>query len=199
MNERTFHARDAHILENPERLQWLPPAEVLVHLPIHAGMTVADVGAGTGYFTLPIAESIGSTGKVFAVDFQKAMLDILKQKQEHTGRLRNVELVEGTATHTTLSDNCVDLVLMANIWHELDDHDAVLTECARILHHTGKVAILDWRPDVQQPPGPPLHHRISAPTVVTELVKHRWVTNNVSTIGMYSYLVLASRPSREAP
>ncbi len=70
MNDREFKHTEAHKLEDPERLKWLPPAEILAHLRLGPGMKVADIGAGTGYFSIPIARAVGALGHVFAVDLQ---------------------------------------------------------------------------------------------------------------------------------
>jgi ubiquinone/menaquinone biosynthesis C-methylase UbiE len=193
MNERTFSAADAHKLEDPERLKWLPPNEVITSLELQAGMPVADIGAGTGYFTLPIARTVGSGGKVHAVDFQTAMLDLLGKKLLEPNAPANITLVHGTATHTTLPDKCVEFVFLANVWHEVDDHALVLKEAARILKNKGRLAILDWRPNVQRPPGPPLEHRISATAVAEDLNLNGWTVERLGNVGNYSYLIMARR------
>ena len=192
MNERTFSAADAHKLEDPERLKWLPPNEVISSLELQSGMSVADIGAGTGYFTLPIARTVGSGGKVHAVDFQTAMLDLLGKKLLEPNSPTNITLVHGTATHTTLPDKCLEFVFLASVWHEVDDHALVLKEAARLLRKNGRLAILDWRPNVQQPPGPPLEHRTSATTVAEDLNLNGWNVERSGNVGKYSYLIVAS-------
>ena len=191
MNERTFDAKDAHRLEDPERLKWLPPAEVVAQLQLEAGMTIADVGAGTGYFALPMARMVGEKGKVLAVDFQQEMLDRLHQKIHESGSSGNIELVRGEAVRTALPDRSVDMVFLANVWHELDDLAAVLAEAKRILQPGGRIAILDWRPDVIQPPGPPLSHRIAPASVAVMLRQEGWERESTCNIGAYNYLVTA--------
>ena len=192
MNDRVFQASQAAKLDNPERKIWLPADEVLEALSLTPAMTVADIGAGTGYFTLPIAKQIAAGGKVYSVDLQPEMLAILRDRVAEA-ELSNVTLVEGEADRTTLPDACYDLLLLANVWHELDDRQAVLKECWRVLRPAGRVAILDWRPDVSQPPGPPLHHRISADEVAALLTASGWDEIEESRIGAYSYLVIARR------
>ena len=191
MNDRTFSVADAHKLEDPERLKWLPPNEVIASLELAAGMCVVDIGAGTGYFTLPIARAVGSNGKVHAVDFQTGMLDLLGKKLIETNAPTNISLMHGTVTHTTLPDKCADFVFIANVWHEVDEHALVLKETARLLRKNGRMAILDWRSNVQQPPGPPLEHRISVNTVTETLKSNRWNVERSGNVGKYSYLILA--------
>lgn len=99
------------------------------------------------------------------------MLKVLHQKLEQPDSPRNIELVRGEASKTTLGSKCADVVLIANVWHELDDHEGALQEAARILLPGGTLALLDWRPDRNSPPGPPSDHRLSASDVVKFLTK----------------------------
>lgn len=190
MNERTFSHLQAHRLDAPERQIWLPTASLLEQLEIKPGMIVADIGAGTGHFALPLASAVGVQGKVFAIDVQPEMLALLQAKLPEAN-LANVVCRTGEATATGLEADCCDLVLLANIWHELDHVPQVLDEVKRILRSSGRVAILDWRPGVVQPPGPPLAHRIPAQSAAQSLASAGFnVVKNIE-IGMYSYLLLA--------
>src|ERR1700745_3894965 len=102
-SHKLFDPASAHKLENPERLTWMPPDEVITLLALESGNDVADIGAGTGYFALPMAKAV-DPGKVYAVDLQPEMLNLLRQKLSAPGAVRNVELVEGDASATTLRD-----------------------------------------------------------------------------------------------
>lgn len=192
INERTFKASNAHRLENPERLTWMPPGDVERTLGLSSGMNVADLGAGTGFFALPFARKIAPGGKLFAVDMQREMLDLIQAKLA-SGEPGNIDLIEGTADRTHLSDRICDLVFLANIWHEIDDHASALAEAARILRAGGRVAILDWRRDVSNPPGPPVEHRIRQGDVVATLEGHGWTIAHSGLVGSYSYLVVARK------
>ena len=189
MNERTFRAAHAHKLDDPRRKEWLPPADVLDALSPLVGKTIADIGAGTGYFSVPMAQLPGGPDVIYAVDIQPEMLSLL-QNRLPADATQKVRLIEGSATHTTLPDASCDLLLLANIWHELDDTRDVLTECRRILKHQGKLAILDWRPDVDPEFGPPLKHRIAPEAVCHELAENGWHGSRRHLIGRFSYLIL---------
>lgn len=190
-HERMFRHEHAHLLDDPDRRRWLPADIVVQRLGLGPGMAVADVGAGTGYFALPVARAVVPGGQVIAVDVQPEMLQLLQARLEPG---LPVMLVEGEAAHTTLKDEGVDLVLLANVWHEVDDQVAVLAEAARILRPGGRVAILDWRADVQQPPGPPLEHRIPASEVRAALRANGWKVGTPEAVGHFSYMILAARP-----
>jgi ubiquinone/menaquinone biosynthesis C-methylase UbiE len=191
MNDRVFKHTHAHKLEDPERLKWLPPAEVLSRLHLKPGMSVADIGAGTGYFSLPIARAIGDADKVYAVDMQQEMLNLLRQKMELPEAPKNVALYLGAASQLPIPDNSVDLIFYANVWHELDDHDAALREASRVTVPKGRIAILDWRSDKESPPGPPQEHRISAENVVIFLQTTGCQQVSCYTVGQYTYIVTA--------
>ena len=192
--DRVFDVANAHRLDSPERLLWLPPEEVLRLLPLRQGMTVADIGAGTGFFALPLARGIGN-GKLFGVDLQPGMLELLRAKLADPGAPTNIVVMEGRADATSLPAQSCDLGFLANLWHELPDHAAVLGEMRRILKPDAALAILDWRPDVDRPPGPPLEHRIATAEVRRVLEAQGWSCRPPLLVARYSYLVLARRAS----
>lgn len=192
MHERRFRPSQMHRLEDPERQTWLPPQEILACLGLQPGLAVADIGAGTGYFALPIAEAIGPAGCVFAVDVAPEMLARLHEKLTAAG-LTNVECVEAEASATTLPAASCDCVLLANVWHEFDDHAAVLGEVRRILKPGGTIALLDWRPDVEPTHGPPLEHRISAETAVQSLAQAGFAPKPETRLFPSSWLVAGTR------
>ncbi len=194
MNDRTFKHTEAHKLEDPERLKWLPPADVLARLELREGMRVADVGAGTGYFSIPVARAIGASGRVFAVDLQSEMLDRMRAKLEEPDAPRNISLHQGEATKLPFLPGSVDIALYANIWHELDDHLAALREASRITVPGGTIAILDWREDMSPPPGPPQDHRLPVATVANFLRVNRCGKVLHSKVGQFGYMVTARLP-----
>ena len=194
MHERRFNPSLAHRLDDPERLLWLPPGEIVGALGVRSGDVVADIGAGTGYFTLPIARAVELSGKVFAVDAQEEMLALLRQKLDGAS-LPNIEMVCAEADRTTLKDDACTLVFLANIWHEFDDRVAVLRESLRILRPGGRVAILDWRPDVEPVAGPPIAHRIAAEAAEEEMNSAGFVPLSRSATGSYSWLVQGAKQS----
>jgi ubiquinone/menaquinone biosynthesis C-methylase UbiE len=193
MHHRRFKHTEAHKLEDPDRLNWLPPSEVVAMLGLKAGMQVADIGAGTGFFAIPIASRILPGGRVSAVDVEPEMLEKLRAKLAQSGAPDNIDLMEGESASTGLPDHTYDTVLLANVWHEIDDRPAALGEAGRILRPGGKIAILDWRPDVDRPPGPQIEHRISPEETVAELEREGWKHDTPQNVGPYSYLVVAER------
>lgn len=194
MHERRFNPSLAHRLDDPERLLWLPPAEIVATLGVRSGDVVADIGAGTGYFTLPLARAVGPRGRVFAVDAQEEMLLLLRQKLEGAS-LPNIETMQAEADHSTLQDGACTLVFLANIWHEFEDRVAVLRESLRILRPGGRIAILDWRPDVEPVAGPPIAHRIAAEAAEMEIESAGFTPLASTKVGRYSWLVQGAKQS----
>jgi len=163
---------------------------VIAALGVRPGDRIADIGAGTGYFALPLARAAGSTGKVWAVDAQAEMLALLK---ERAGAESTIEPVLAEARATTLADSSCTLVFLANVWHEVSDRNAMVHEADRILKSGGRVAVLDWRPDVEPVAGPPLEHRLSPETARNDLLAAGFENVTARNVGAYSWLVMASR------
>lgn len=192
MVDKRFPASQAARLDNPERLLWLPPAEVIAALHVRTGETIADVGAGTGYFSLPLSVAIGAGGKVHAVDGQSEMLDWLKGKLSKS-EFNNIELVHAEAEQTALPASSCDLFFLANLWHEIEDRDAVLLEARRVLRRGGRIAILDWRPDVEPVAGPPLSHRIAPADAVREMLLAGFEQTTSREVGKFSWMALGKK------
>lgn len=193
MHDKRFKHTESHKLEDPERLISLPPAEVISLLQLRPGVSVADIGAGTGYFAIPIAREIQPGGRVAAVDVEPEMLAKLRAKLDQPGAPENIDLVEGEAAGTTLAAGSYDVVLLANVWHEVDSRQATLSEARRILRQGGRLAIVDWRTDVEIPPGPRIEHRVAPEQTRIELEQARWTVNQITNVGLQRYMVLAGR------
>ncbi len=192
-HEKRFDPKEAHRLEDPERLKFLPPAEIVSALQLVDGLTVADMGAGTGYFAVPIARAVGS-GKVMAVDVSDELLELLREKLRRGDAPGNIVLLQGDAEGTSLRRESCDLVFMANVWHEFPHRVEVLLEAKRLLRPNGRVAILDWKPGTTRPPGPPLEHRVPQCEVERILTAEGWRDVRGREIGQHSYLIIATRP-----
>jgi len=83
MGDRLFKPRKAHKLDDPARQVWLPVVDVIRAIAIRFGMHVADVGAGIGYFAIPMAQAVGPNGKVYAIDLQTEMLSLLRKRSSN--------------------------------------------------------------------------------------------------------------------
>lgn len=166
---RVFNPFYRAFLDSTERDAWQKPDEVIRALALAPGSAVADVGAGTGYFTARLAAAVGARGRVYATDVQDAMIQALEERVEREA-LRNVTVLRGGFDDPSLPARCCDVVLLANVYKELSDRPAYMRRLAGALRDGGRVAILDFRPDAEGP-GPPHEARLAEAQVVTELTE----------------------------
>ncbi|MFW6124627.1 MAG: class I SAM-dependent methyltransferase [Pirellulales bacterium] len=138
----TYHG--AGWLERPERQQTEQPDRLLDAMQISPGATVADIGAGSGYFSLRLARRVGPEGRVLAVDIQKEMLALLAQNQKNAG-LDNIVGILGTASDPKLPAREVDLVLMVDAYHEFAYPMEMLRHIRRSLKRDGRVVFVEYR------------------------------------------------------
>jgi len=110
------------------------------------GMSIADVGSGTGEYSIALAKATGQPGRVYAIDVQKDMLAMVKKKATQEG-IGTIEVVWGDIEKrggAGLSDNSVDISLIANTLFQLEDKKAAVQEVIRITKPNGKIAVVDW-------------------------------------------------------
>ena len=154
-------------LERADRDEEQRPDEVIRTMGLRDGDVVADVGAGTGYFTRRLAWAVAPRGRVYAVEIQPEMIALLKQGVEKAG-LTNVVPVLGTAEDPRLPPAALDWILLVDVYHELQQPKAVLAKMREALKPTGRVALVEYRLE-----GPTaLHirkeHRMSPKQVLAE-------------------------------
>ena len=131
-------------LDRPGRDEEERPAEVIGALELLDGETVADLGAGSGYFTFRIAPKVGSAGKVLAVEIQDEMIAALRRRAQEQ-KVTNVEIVKATEKDPRLPANGVDVVLMVDVYHELEYPFEVMTAVCKSLKPGGRVAFVEYR------------------------------------------------------
>ncbi len=164
-DDRRFDPRHRQILTSAERwAQWDPP-QFLARLGIHAGQSVADLGSGPGFWTLPLAELVGPTGQVWALDASQEMLDALASHNPP----EQVRLLRAELPKLALPDGSIDLVWTAFVFHEVQPPEELARELHRVLKPGGRAIILDWRPDATSEKGPPRAHRFMPDQVASWL------------------------------
>jgi len=131
-------------LERPERQYEERPDLLIKALGIKPGDTIADIGAGSGYFTRRLAAETGDGGRVLAVDIQPEMLRILKQNLEQEG-IRNVKMIRGTEKAPNLPKASVDLVLMVDVYHEFSYPHEMMIAIREALKPDGIVVWVEYR------------------------------------------------------
>lgn len=182
-------------LEDPGRHEWEPPEVVVGLLALSGDETVIDFGAGTGVYTLPLAEAL-PRGRAVAVDVSDELLARLREKLVARPDIAaRVETVLATDDHVPLSDAAAGALVLVNVWHEVADEPAVLGEIARLVRAGGTLLIVDWAP-MDRPVGPPGDHVMSRDDARTIVEKTGFAITALHDAGgllPYHYVVVAVR------
>jgi ubiquinone/menaquinone biosynthesis C-methylase UbiE len=123
------------------------PIKNIEQFHVDPGMSVADLGSGAGFYSTALAQAVGPSGRVYAVDIQKELLSKLQTDAAHQG-IHNINIVWGDLDKpksSTLQDGSVERVVIANVLFQLEEKDAIIEEAYRILKPKGKLLFIDWR------------------------------------------------------
>lgn len=154
-------------LESAERAEWQQPNRVVEALGLRAGDVACDIGAGPGYFALRMAQTVGPSGRVFAVDVEAQILEVLRDRIGASGA-RNVTPLLALPDDPLLPDGACNLVLLVNTYHHFAEGPAYLRRLARALAPGGRIVNIDFH-DRELPVGPPADHRISREAFLGEV------------------------------
>lgn len=146
----------AEWLERPERLKEERPDLVLAALELKPGMAVADIGAGTGYYSWRMAQRVGARGTVYAVDIQPEMLGMLERDMARRG-VTNVKATLGTTADPRLPAEALDLVLLVDVYHEFEHPYEMLAAIVHALKPGGRLVFVEFRANDPAVPIKPLH------------------------------------------
>jgi ubiquinone/menaquinone biosynthesis C-methylase UbiE len=183
------------LFDDPARGVWQRPSLVVRVIGIEEGDVVADLGAGTGYFTSTLSAAVGPRGKVYAVDVEPKLLEHLRAREDVRDR-PNVTTLLAAPDDPKLPAREVDVVLVVDTWHHIDRRRAYLDKLAAALSPRGRVAIVDWH-EGELPVGPPPGHKLARDKVVAEFEGAGWSLSTESVVLPYQY-VLVFRPLRPA-
>ncbi|MBM7648783.1 ubiquinone/menaquinone biosynthesis C-methylase UbiE [Bacillus ectoiniformans] len=167
MTDKLFNYKKAEKLVHPDRQKWLPVDHVLELLQLNPENTVADLGCGNGYLTLPIANQVHTD--VHAVDVQQPMLDLLKARAAEQG-VSNINYILSTIEELPLDKQSIDVAIASLVLHEVPHLEKMMQELKGYLRSDGKWLILDWEA-VESEAGPPIDHRISSQEMKAMLEK----------------------------
>jgi len=146
-------------LESRQREELIPPEVLIGQMPIHRDHTLLDVGAGSGFFTIPMAESTSS--KVYAMDPDRRMLSVIKDKAKEKG-LVNIELIQDYIENLSIQNNSVDFVMASLILHEVGSLTKALSNIFEVLKDGGHLLCLEYEKDDLIIEGPPMSIRIGS-------------------------------------
>jgi ubiquinone/menaquinone biosynthesis C-methylase UbiE len=169
---RVMGHQGAGWLERPEREKEEQPKKLLKLLDLKAGQIVADIGAGSGYHTFRMADKVGPRGKVLAVDIQKEMLDIIRQRMKKA-EVRNIEPILGTETDPKLPANGVDMILLVDVYHEFAFPFEMTEAMVKALKPGGRLVFVEFRKEDRNPIVPILEvHKMKKKQVLDEMKPH---------------------------
>lgn len=177
--------------DDPARDEWQKPAEVVAAMKITPGMSVADIGAGTGYFEPHLSRAVGPTGKVLAIDVEADMVRYLGERAKKE-KLENVEAKKGEFADPGLGTGSVDRVLIVDTWHHIDGREAYAKKLSEGLKPGGLVVIVDFTMEAKK--GPPKEHRLLPEKIVAELASAGLSGEIVSETLPEQYIVVAKKP-----
>jgi ubiquinone/menaquinone biosynthesis C-methylase UbiE len=178
-------------LDQPSRIEALKIEEIVAKLELKPGQVVADLGAGTGLFSVPMGKAVAPAGKVYAVEIDKEYFPIIEGKAKD-GKVANVKPVLGEFTDPKLPEQDVDLAFMHDVLHHIDDRAGYLKSAARYLKRDGRFAVIDYKAD-QSP------HKDQPNLIVSETQVTGWMRaaglNSIQKIDVFpdKYFLVFSR------
>jgi precorrin-6B methylase 2 len=182
-------------LDRPEREREEEPSRLMAALKLKPGDVVADIGAGSGYFTFRLADRVGPKGKVLAVDIQPEMLALIRRRMKERG-VRHVEPILGTETDPQLPAGEADLILLVDVYHEFSHPYEMTAAMVGALKPGGRLVLVEYR--LEDPEVPiKLVHKMSQRQVLKEMEPHplRWV-GTVSSLPRQHIIIFEKKADR---
>jgi predicted methyltransferase len=163
---RLFPPQNLGLLEGPDRDAYQRPDQIMDALLIGEGSTVADVGAGGGWFTVRLARQVGPNGRVYAEDIQTEMIQAIERRVRREGLESRVKTVLGTPTDPKIPEP-LDAVLIVDAYHEMEQPVTLLRNLAKSLKPKGLIGIVSYKKDGGGP-GPPMEERVDPEQVIRD-------------------------------
>jgi ubiquinone/menaquinone biosynthesis C-methylase UbiE len=191
-----FDPKNASKLENPERLVELPPANLVGLLDLTGAETVVDFGAGTGMYSLPIADALPD-GRLIAVDAQQVLLDRLRDKLGAHPPTARLDIVCSAGGVVPLPDGVADRLFMVNVLHHIDDDAQALAEVPRLLAPGGLLVSVEFA-RMDRPVGPPNDHVLALDEVralIASMGLRELSVHLPGEVGRYHIAIVAEKPA----
>jgi arsenite methyltransferase len=184
------HDSKAYIamLEDPQRDSYQKPHEVLRALDLKEGEVVADVGAGSGYFSFRFCHHVGETGRVYAVDVNPDMIVHINRKIRDLG-VKNLITILATPDDPLLLDSSVDRFFICDTWHHIENQAQYLKVLKRMLKPGGQIIMIDFHKR-ELPVGPPLEMKIAREDLVSQMESADFQLARELTFLPYQYFLI---------
>lgn len=175
-------------LERPERESEEAPTKAIEALALKPGMVVADIGAGSGYYASRMAKKVGPTGRVFATDIQPGMIELLNRRISTEG-LTNITTVLGGMDDPKLPARSIDLAIMVDVYHELQQPQLFLQRLKETFKPDGRLVLVEFRKE--DPKVPILEvHKMSVAEVKQELEAEGYVLDRVIDVLPWQHIIV---------
>ena len=175
-------------LERPEREAEEAPSKALAALELKPGMVVADIGAGSGYYTSRLSKLVGATGRVYATDIQPGMIEMLNRRIQAEG-LGNVTPVLGGMEDPKLPPQSIDLAIMVDVYHELQTPQVFLQKLREVFKPGGRLVLVEFRKEDARVPILEVH-KMSVAEVKTELEAEGFVLDQVIDVLPWQHIIV---------
>jgi arsenite methyltransferase len=176
------------MLDDPARDAYQKPHEVITALKLKDGEVIADIGAGSGYFTFRLAHHVGDSGRVYAVDVAPDMILHLNRRIRDL-KMTNVVTILSAPDDPLLADTSVDRFFICDTWHHIENHDRYLALMKRMLKPGGQVVMIDFK-KAKTPLGPPMEMRIGRDDLLREMEKNGFRLEAEHTFLPYQYFLV---------
>ena len=177
------------VLEDPQRDAYQKPHEVLSALGLKPGEVIADIGAGSGYFTFRLSHFVGEKGKIYAVDVSPDMILYINRRMRDL-KVNNVISILADPDDPLLPDRSVNRFFFSDSWHHIENHAKYLSLMKRMLRPGGEVVMIDFKKKKEITVGPPLEMRIAREDVIKQMEKNGYRLTEEHTFLPYQYFLV---------
>jgi len=181
-------AKWTKVFDDPARDEWQKPQALVQALKLTPGTRVADLGAGTGYFSRYLSTAVGNEGTVFAVDTEPNLVVHLRERAEHENT-PNVIPILASPDNPRLPAAGVDVVVIVDTYHHVDARRDYFRRLQHSLTRSGRVAIIDWHKR-DLPLGPPPSHKLAREQVLEEMAAAGYVLVEEPSVLPYQYFLI---------
>lgn len=178
------------MLEDPERDAYQKPHEVIQALGLQEGEVIADIGAGSGYFTFRLSRHVGDSGRVYAVDIQPEMIRHISRRARDL-QITNVVPVLADPDDPLLPEDLFDRIFICNTWHHIEKQDQYLRLLRKALKPGGQIVMIDFKKE-ELPVGPPLEMKIKREDLVDQMQSSGFQLQSENTFLPYQYFLIFS-------
>jgi predicted methyltransferase len=175
------------MLEDPKRDTYQKPHEVIQALQLKENEAIADLGAGSGYFTFRLARHVGEKGRIYAVDVSPEMILHLNRRVRDLG-MKNVTTVLCPPDDPLLQDGSMDRIFICDTWPHIEGHPAYLRLLKKALKPGGQIVMIDFKKE-QTPVGPPAEMRISREDLIREMEQNGFGVVSEEKFLPYQYFI----------